>query len=501
MRHTSAHQADLFMAELLGEAFDPPAEYAESREGPALRVEAGENLPFEAVEPDTSLGGAVRWSGDGPEPFFGDRRDQHWKVVAKPGGAQFQDLRADDLVVRRGKDGRTWRCTLGEDVEPETIYRRGRDRFLRRDVVILRRVQKSRWIPQRLADVQSTPEVVEVCGFFGPNNVRRSVQEIRAAVVARANSEWTAWHTAAGAPRKETEVAMVGRLVGYYLAAVSRIPPDTLTAMQTAAVGTINYSPLASATTTTAIATEAGKIRATLLTGAPGATATGLEATVDAAIVKAREAHLNTGAFRAWSAAFVSACVRGAAIAQGLEAVIAPGRRQIGADELLQASLMHAAYTVEARRRREQTSPRRRGTYHAFTPAERAPALGDIIVQDRRSGIAASQVVKLKSLVPDQITHGDIVVDVQPGFVVGIGGNLGDSSRRRRFPVDAAGKLVIDRRQLYTQEDDAGTLATLPLESTAALAGQSTARVFAVLSLVEECAAVPGQPYGQGVLT
>jgi len=41
----------------------------------------------------------------------------------------------------------------------------------------------------------------------------------------------------------------------------------------------------------------------------------------------------------------------------------------------------------------------------------------------------------------------------------------------------------------------------LPLESTAALAGQSTARIFAVLSLVEECAAVPGQPYGQGVLT
>jgi hypothetical protein len=480
------------MAELLGEAFDPPAEYSESMEGL--------DLPFEAVEPDASLGGAVRWSGDGPEPFFGDRRDQHWKVIAKPGGAQFQDLRADDLVVRRGKDGRTWRCTLGEDVEPETIYRRGRDRFLRRDVVILRRVQKSRWIPQRLADVQSTPEVVEVCGFFGPNNVRRSEQEIRAAVVARANSEWTAWHTA-GAPRRETEVAMVGRLVTYYLGAISSILPDTLTAMQTAATGTINYAPLAGAATATAIATEAAKIRATLLTGAPGATATGLESKIDAAIVKAREAHLNTGVFRAWSAAFVSACVRGAAIAQGLEAVIAPGRKQIGADELLQAALMHAAYTVEARRRREQTSPRRRGTYHAFTPAERAPALGDIIVQDRRSGIAAGQVVKLKSLPPDQITHGDIVVDVQAGFVVAIGGNVGDSCRRRRFPVDAAGKLVIDRRQLYTQEDDAGTLPALPLESTAALASQSTARIFAVLSVVEECAAVPGQPYGQGVLT
>ena len=81
--------------------------------------------------------------------------------------------------------------------------------------------------------------------------------------------------------------------------------------------------------------------------------------------------------------------------------------------------------------------PSRRGTYHAFTPAERAPQLGDIIVQDRRDGITAAQVSKLETLAAGVITHGDIVVEVQPRFVVAIGGNVGDSARKRRYPLGA----------------------------------------------------------------
>jgi hypothetical protein len=60
--------------------------------------------------------------------------------------------------------------------------------------------------------------------------------------------------------------------------------------------------------------------------------------------------------------------------------------------------------------------------------------------------------------------------------------------------------LMVDRQQLFTQEDDTGTLPALPLTSTQNLAGHSTARIFALLAPVEECAAVPGQPYGGGVL-
>jgi hypothetical protein len=202
----------------------------------------------------------------------------------------------------------------------------------------------------------------------------------------------------------------------------------------------------------------------------------------------------------AWSAAFVTACIRGAGITEGLEATIAPGRQHVGANVLLQAALMHASYTVAARNRRN-ARPSQAGTYHAFTPSERAPQLGDVIVQDRRDGITAAQVQRLETLAGGVITHGDIVVDVQPQFVVAIGGNVGDSSRKRRYPLTAAGKLVVDREQLYTQEDNAGVLPALPSRSTVPLAGRSTARIFALLSLVEQCAAVPGQPYHGGILT
>ena len=62
---------------------------------------------------------------------------------------------------------------------------------------------------------------------------------------------------------------------------------------------------------------------------------------------QARQANTDTGDFSAWSAAFVTACVRGAAITLGLEATIPPGRRHVGRDELLLATLGHAAYTAD----------------------------------------------------------------------------------------------------------------------------------------------------------
>ena len=345
-------------------------------------------------------------------------------------------------------------------------------------------------------------ELIEVCGFFGPNSVRRTDTDVRNAVVARANAEWTAWHTSTGAPRNEGEAALFGRLAGYYLAAAGGILPDTLVALQSAAQGAINYGAfLAPTATAETIATEAIRIRVLLLTGAPGATLPGLNALVESALKQARQASTHSGPYMAWSAAFVTTCVRGAGITEGLEGVIPPGRQHIGRNVLLQASLMHAAYTVEARARRAAVLPSRRGTYHAFTPAERVLQVSDIIVQDRRDGLTADQVLKLETMPSSVITHGDIVVDVQPDFVVTIGGNVGDSARKRRYPRGPEGRLVIDRQQLYTQENDAGVLPALPSRSNLPLAGRSTARIFAVLSLVEQCAAVPGQPYNGGILT
>jgi hypothetical protein len=351
------------------------------------------------------------------------------------------------------------------------------------------------------AELFGEDQLIEVSGFFGPNNVRRTEQQIRDAVVARATGEWTAWHTAAGVSRPEGDAAMFGRLLGYYAAAVASVKPDTLTAVQTAALGQTYTALLAAGATAATIATEATRLAGVLLTGTPDAGAAAVTSQIATAIQRAREAHANTGDFAAWSAAFVTTCVRGAAIAQGLEAVIAPGRRQIGANELLLASLTHAGYTIEARQRRAATLPRRRGTYHAFEPRQRAPRRADVIVQDRRPGITAPQVTTLTALSAGVITHGDVVVDVQPGFVVTIGGNLGDSSRRRRYPCDAQGLLVVDQRELFTQEDNTGMLPPLPSRSALPLADRSTARIFALLSPVEDTVAVPGQPYHGGILT
>lgn len=463
-----------------------------------MRLASSAELFFEDLAGESAPPLEPADRGLGTEPFFDDEPDHRWKVVGRP-GSSLRRLRPDDVIVRRsGADGRTWQCVLAEDAQPRSLYQ-GRSRSVLRDgVVVLRRVRRRQQPP---AEAEDFNELVEVCGFFGPNNVRRTEQQIRDAVVSRANAEWTAWHTGA-APRLEGDAGMFGRLVGYYLAASRNILPDTLTSAQAAALGAINYGPLLAAGASAAtITAEVTRIRGLLLAGAPGATATGLSTLVDNAIRHAREAHAHSGPFKAWSAAFVSACVRGAGITERLEAVIAPGRSHVGRDELLRPSLMHAAYTVEARVRRAATIPRRRGTYHAFTPAERAPRLGDIIVQDRRDGITAAQVTTLATLTAGVITHGDIVVEVDPAFVVSIGGNVGDSVRKRRFPRDAQGLLVISAPQLYTQEDNAGALPALPAQSTSPLAGRSTARIFAVLSPIEECAAVPGQPYGGGVLT
>ena len=464
-------EADLFVAELFGES------------------EAGEaELP----------GGGFR----GSEPFFGDAPHQCWQVVARVADGTFSGLRGDDLIVQRAGDqgSRSWRCVPAADLDPQSIVRRGF--HLRGDVAVLRRVRRRRIPVLDESDTEAPAEIVEVQGFFGPNNVRRTEAQIRDAVVARATAEWTAWHSAAGAPRPEGQAAMFGRLVGYYLAAVGRIKPDTLIALQAAALGANYTALLAAGATVPAIDAEAARLAGVLLAGVPGETDVGVRGILADEIRHAREAHANQGDFKSWSAAFVVGCVRGASIAQGLEAVIGADRRHVGRSELLLASLKHAVYTAEARQRRAATTPRRRGTYHAFEPRDRAPQPGDIIVQDRRLRLASTaQVVTLAAVAEGIETHGDIVVDVQPTFVATIGGNLGDSSRKRRYPVDAQGLLVVDRRQLFVQETDTGALPALPFQSALPLHSNSTARVFALLAPVEESAAVPGQPYGGGVLT
>ncbi len=206
------------------------------------------------------------------------------------------------------------------------------------------------------------------------------------------------------------------------------------------------------------------------------------------------EAHKSRAEISAWSAVFVVACVRAAAIAHRLEWMA--GTTHEGKNALLLATSRHAEYVIEARERRR---PRKRngvarpptlGTYHAFEPDERAVRTGDIVATDRVLEI--TDRVKLKDLDGREM-HCDVVTALgavgATKYAETVGGNVGDTVRRRRYPLDASGRLVVVRERLFAEENDDGSFPALATRSTAStiLPAHSTGRVFALLSLVERC--------------
>ncbi|MGH9890602.1 MAG: DUF2272 domain-containing protein, partial [bacterium] len=214
-------------------------------------------------------------------------------------------------------------------------------------------------------------------------------------------------------------------------------------------------------------------------------------------------AHRSRADIEAWSAVFVVSCVRKAAIGLKLEAIDSSGAHR-GRDGLLKASRRHSDYIVEARERKRKAVG---GTYHAFEPADRKVDIGDIICTDRTDFIG--KPARLKDVKPGLFLHGDIVTLVKtvwglPVFAETIGGNVGHTVRRRRYPLNGLGRLVVSPDRLFDQEPDNGTLVgplptpTLPPAPTM-LSVASTGRIFALLSLVEECkGASATAPTGKG---
>ena len=345
-------------------------------------------------------------------------------------------------------------------------------------------------------DYAEQPTPTPACGVFGPPG-RLTLAQVRTAVVNGARLERTAWHTGTGFPRVEDEVALFGRLVSYYLAAESSIRPDHLTALQTAARAFGTFGPLlVRGMAAAAITAQVTRIKPLLL-AAVATPPSALDAQVETALRRARQAHADTGSFSAWSAVFVSSVVRGAAIGLGLEAAAPPAFTHVGIDQLLKVSTQHIVYVREAWRRRNLPLA---GTYHAFEPGHHQPEAGDIIVLDRRPAIKIDEVTRVTALPTDLISHGDVVVDVLPTHVVTIGGNVCNSVRFRHYPRTAAGFLEVSRHRLFVQENARGELAPLPVEScrdvTDPLDPQSTARVFTLLKLVEECRTTAPPPPG-----
>lgn len=338
-------------------------------------------------------------------------------------------------------------------------------------------------------------------GFFSPNDVIVTEQDLRDAIGTGAQTERDNWLDTTGNLLREDENLQFGLLVKYWLASKSRIRPTTLTAAQTKAVSSAtNYGQLLNKNATEAeISAEAATVRATLLTGAPDTVSPAdLRTLVEQSLISSRFSRLDDDNRGRWSAAFVVAVVRNAAIQLGLE--VMSGSTHIGRDGLLVGTAAHRVYVLEAYNRRFGTN-RRSGTYHAFRPNERTPQIGDIIIQDRLQVNSINNVVEFDDI-PTTLNsgynlHGDIVVEVPNGadYIIAIGGNVGDSTRRRRYPLDANRHLVVDRTQLYTQESDSGNLPNLPdtdTDNSPGLHARSTGRIFALLSLVQQCAAVPG---------
>ena len=335
--------------------------------------------------------------------------------------------------------------------------------------------------PPRIELEQPAETPTPACGFFGPGGAMRTLDQLRADIVQVARDQWTAWHTGVLA-RLENDVSLFWRLVAYYVSANRKIGADLVKALH-AAAKPLSFAALVAPTAN--IDAEVKKLRDAMLTGIASPPAD-LKIRVDEAIKGARESHFDTGP-GPWSAVFVSSVVRGAAIVNGVEA---------DPTKPLFVSVKHIEYTKEALRRTPGDGrPGVPGTYHAFTPGARDVAVGDIIVQDRRPRLKETGVATLSlSMADDLITHGDIVVEVKGDRVLTIGGNVCNSVRFRHYPVQSK-RLVVERNQLFAQENSLGLIPILPAESCHDdkddLESQSTKRIFALLSLVEECPAAP----------
>lgn len=350
----------------------------------------------------------------------------------------------------------------------------------------------------------------ERCGFFAAAGII-SEADLRAAIRDAAVAERGHWFDAAGNAIAELEDRQFGHLARYWVGRQDTLHSPTITHVQTRALNpAIDYGVLLSTHLQPTTDTKAGSVAASLLAGAP-AVGTPPSAADRAALVK--DALLNTfrtredvAAPRQWSAAFVVACIRGVAIALGLETESSPNHGNV----LLKAHEGHRMYVKEAYRRRMSTPPVT-GTYHAFAPGEHPVEVGDILVGDRMA-TSPDKVVKFNEipLISNERhdMHGDIVVAVTSAYAEAIGGNIGYSDpvggdpcnqpgseepfnvRRRRYPLTADGKLDVDPDQRFVQENNSGHLPSLPLVcpvSTTGFHQRSMGRMFVVLKPVQHC--------------
>lgn len=126
-----------------------------------------------------------------------------------------------------------------------------------------------------------------------------------------------------------------------------------------------------------------------------------------------------------WSAAFISWDIESAGVPRDL---FCPDQR-------------HTIYVERMVTRAAQPG----AVFFPRRPNERAPQVGDLICASRNGSATTLDNLNRGA------GHCDIVVEIRPGEVHAIGGNVGDSVSRSVFPLDASGFLSpISARPVFT---------------------------------------------------
>ena len=417
----------------------------------------------------TGYGAVYNWlKQHGPEyGFVRTVRSEHWHWEYRP---------ADARVLKEKNDYRSWK--MSEWISHESDF-------------------LSQILPHYVRP--PLPTSLNTCGFFKQRGVATKTDLINE-IVSVTNGEYNAW-TNSGGKFQENDADMFKKLVHYWLsvriAENNQATPVKLVNAQNAVTA---YNAL---THTSNFQTVANNVNNTI-NGQ-------LSAKIRQSLNNARSSRNDD---LAWSAAFVTFCIRKAVINLGLEWEQNGQSRNEGV--ILKPFASHSGYGRHAYLRRQSNTS---GCYQAFGRDELDIQVGDIIISDRRfqnpnsNDTCARNVFGINDVWGSHAdltrqmscTHGDIVVEIDrtTNSVIAIGGNVGNSVRKRRYPILANGKLDINNanQRIYSQETNTGILPATGTTAHAALHSRSTSRIFAVLRLVEDCRVIPGTNYSGGVIT
>lgn len=141
----------------------------------------------------------------------------------------------------------------------------------------------------------------------------------------------------------------------------------------------------------------------------------------------------------AWSAAFISFVMRRA-----------------GAGDAFRYSAGHSYYVAAAK---VAATRRDAGKFWAFEITAVKPEIGDLICRDRnpKQGAPCGGTT-FENVVGGRATHSDIVVDIQPGYLVVLGGNTGQAFPHTGQKVNTVGqrKVLLDSRGFVLPQPSQG---------------------------------------------